>query len=111
MADDASKLFDARAADEYVALVAARRDQIDVEPADLEWFLKTVWTFGQVPAVTSAGQCAEYERRLADILAAKLGGCGADDPKAYEAFLRSPDGIMALALKSRTHEWNERTGN
>ncbi len=107
MADD--ETFDARTADEYVAFVAACRDRIDVEQADLDWYLRIVWTLGQVPAVTSAEQCGKYERRRAEILALKLGTRGAD-PAAYAAFLRTPDGAMALALHTRIEEWTERAG-
>ena len=100
--------FDAAAVDQLAALMEAWRDHPVLAGADhaaAGWVLGILRTYAELPPIASAAQCRAYRRRLAKIQAAKL---GRHAPKrAFDAFVRTPDGARWLALNARIKKWDE----
>jgi hypothetical protein len=98
--------FDAAAADQVVALIAAGADKVGMRTEDAQWLARMLWTFGQLAPIADAATAEEYAHRAVEITKSKAGMHG-----TIEDFFRTADGALAAALQARVHEWNERTGN
>jgi hypothetical protein len=98
--------FDAAAADQVVALIAAGADKVGMSPEDAQWGSRLLWTFGHLPQIADAATAESYSQRAVEITKTKSGQYA-----TIEDFFRSADGALAAALQARVHEWNERTGN
>jgi hypothetical protein len=89
-------------ADRLVGVIAGGRHKLNLSGADIDWGASLVWTFGQVAPVTSDAQHDAYASEVTKI----LDDAGAPLSKeATAVFMRTQNGMRAIALSTRMLEW------
>ena len=106
MTDDRMKAMDE---DERQAVFTILDAAPNLTQADKSFVKASLWTQGEVSPVTSDEQARAYERKADEIQAAAgvPDGSSPDFTRAYTAFARTREGILATSLRARVIEWED----
>jgi len=97
--------FDAVCADQVVAIIAAGSEKLALAKEDVEWGVRMMRTYGNLPPVVDATQHDAYALQARDIIETNIGRRTHDLQRVIARFLRTHDGALAIALLMRAVEW------